>query len=97
MRLCRKPKSIILAQSQEEFDKQADQFLLEAGFPVDDEHRMLYGQFIQHSNENEDSFEPEAMAKRIRKARATMFAFYLIQPSRRPKPSSDENPSTVSE
>lgn len=74
-----------LAQTQEEFDAQADKYLADYGFPVNEEYRALFGSFIQHSDANEDTFNPDLMAKRIRKAKATEFAFYLIKPDRRPK------------
>src|ERR1700687_1093365 len=84
-RLLPRPQ-VKLAQTQEEFDAQADAFLAENGFPLDADHRALFGSFIQHSDDSEDSFDPTLMRKRIRKAIATRLAFYLIKPDQRPKP-----------
>jgi hypothetical protein len=92
MRLLNKKRK--LAQTQEAFDAQADAYLVEYGFPVDDEYRALFGSFIQHSDDKEDTFDPVLMAKRIRKAKATEFAFYLIKPERRPKKEATDVEST---
>lgn len=86
-----------LAQTQETFDAQADEFLANEGFPVNDEYRMLYGTFVQHSGDSSDTLDINLMAQRIRKAKANEFAFYLIQPKRRPKPpTGDDNNGTPS-
>lgn len=83
--LKRRSKRLPLEQTQAGIDKQCDDFLAKYGFPLDDEFRAMFGQLIQHLPDSEDDYDPELMARRIRKAVATRFAFYLIQPQRRPK------------
>jgi hypothetical protein len=84
---------ITLAQTQEEFDKQVDEFLTEYKFPTDEDHRRLVGQIIQGSPDDDDTLDLEVSAKTIRKIRAKMFAFYLIKPGRRPEPETTEEVS----
>lgn len=80
-----------LAQTQDEFDAQADAFLAENGFPVDDTYRKVYGSIIQMSPSWEDTFDPKQVAKMIRNRVAKELAFYLMQPGRREKEESDES------
>jgi len=74
-----------LALSQEEFDGQAEFFLIQYGFPSTDEYRKLFAAFVQVSPDSEDDFDPEYLAKCIRKAKAKEYAFYLMHPERRKK------------
>ena len=79
-------KLVKLAQTQEEFDAQASKYLLKEGFEDTQEYHQLYGAFLQHMDATTDSFDPKAMARMIRKQRANQFAFYLMYPDKRPKP-----------
>lgn len=74
-----------LPTSQEGMDALCDAFLAKNGFEVNDEMRALFGSYVQHSDERDDTFSPKALAKCIRKALANQCAFYLIHPSRRAK------------
>lgn len=80
-----KPKRIKLAQSMPEFEEQALNFLQDNGFPVDPDHLAMYGAFVSHSDQMEDSIDPVELAKAIRKSRANQLAFYLIHPDKKPK------------
>jgi hypothetical protein len=75
-----------LPTTQEAMDALCDSFLEKNGFAVNDEMRALFGSYVQHSDERDDTFSPSALAKCIRKALANQCAFYLIHPSRRAKP-----------
>lgn len=79
-------RRVKLPITQEGMDALADSFLADNGFEVNDEMRALFGSYVQHSDEREDTISPKALAKCIRKALASQCAFYLIHPSRRPKP-----------
>lgn len=81
----KKPKRIKFAQDQASFDAQAREFLETNGFPVDGAHEKLFGAFVQHSDEREDSFDPVSLAKAMRKQKANELAFYLMYPEKRPK------------
>lgn len=74
-----------LAQTQEEFDKQASDFLIEYGFPNNQDYLAMYGSYVQMISPDQDSYNPDLLAKSIRKAVANELAFYLIKPDRRPK------------
>lgn len=80
------PRKLKLAQTQQAFDTQADEFLLANGFKADDSYRALYASMVQHLPEDADEFTPSFVAKRMRKQIASELAFYLIHPERRPKP-----------
>jgi hypothetical protein len=92
-----KPKTITLAQTQEAFDAQVDEFLVSEGFEVNQENRAMFAAAIQHSDSNEDSFNPKAIGKMMRKAVATRLAFYVIHPSKRPQPVAPSEPEATSE
>lgn len=77
-------KTITLAQTQEAFDAQVDAFLVSEGFELTQENRAMFAAAIQHSDSNEDSFDPKAIGKMMRKAVATRLAFYVIHPKHRP-------------
>jgi hypothetical protein len=82
-----------LAITQDAFETQALEFMDEYGFDPNADNLRLYGSFIQHSPESADSFDPDVMARRIRKAHANACAFYLMHPERKaPKAEAkDEN------
>ena len=73
---------IILAQSQAEFNKQAEDFLAASGFPVTEEFKRLYATLVQHLPETNDYFFAEDMARSIRRIRANEFAYHLMRPER---------------
>ena len=73
---------VYLAQSQEEFNKQAVDFLAESGFPVTEEFKRLYATLVQHLPETNDFFLKEDMARAIRRIRANEFAYHLMRPER---------------
>lgn len=83
-------KRVKLAQSMGDFEAQAVDFLQDNGFPITPEFLKLYGTLIQHSSENDDTFSPSELAKKIRKLRANEFAFYLVHPERKPKDDKEE-------
>jgi len=78
-------RKVALATNQEQFDYQTEVFLEQYGFPSDDEHRALYGMFVQNSDSKDDTIDTDLIAKQIRKAKAIRCAFYLIKPDMRPK------------
>jgi hypothetical protein len=78
-----KPKQSKIPTTQEAFDSFADSFLTRNGFPLEDKFRKLFGAYIQHSSESDDTLDEELMARRIRKQLANECAFYLIYPERR--------------
>ena len=77
-------RKIKLAQTDEAFQAQAEKFLIDNGFEVNDNFKALFGSFVQMLSQHEDEFDPEFVAKSIRKAIANEFAFYLIHPNKRP-------------
>ena len=94
--MLRKPKLIPFAQTQEAFDLQVEEFLVEHDFPVTDSFKALVGSLVQHMPDDADSFDPQHLAKRIRKARVNEYAFYNIHPSKRPKAPSDSQADSSS-
>ena len=80
-----KSKKVLLAQTQLALEQQAVDFLLDNNIEVTPDTLALFGAAIQQGDQAEDSFNPEQVAKAIRKARASRFAFYLIHPDRKPK------------
>lgn len=85
-------KKVILAQTQEDFDKQAEEFLASNGFPLDNNYKAMFGQYIQMSPPNEDTYSPKSLAKHIRKAVANELAYYLIKPEKRPVKEASSEP-----
>lgn len=90
-------KLVPLAQSSEAMEAQASSFLETNGFPNTAEYRKLFGAFVQHLPEHQDSFDPRALASMIRKARANEAAFYMMYPERKPKAEGDGPKETASE
>lgn len=88
-------QKIKLPTTQEGMDLLVDSFLSGNNFPVDEEHRALFGMFIQQSDANEDFFEPKLLASQMRKALSIRCAFYLIHPSKRPKKEEASNEAKV--
>lgn len=87
-------KRVTFATSQEEFDQQATDFLLSYGFEDTAEYRKLFGALVQHSGEDDNTFDPNLMARRIRKQKANEYAFYVIYPEKKQtktEASSDES------
>lgn len=78
-------RKLKIAQTQIAFEAQMIEFLQDNGLPTDKETCTLYCSMIQHLNQDEDSFVPASVAKRIRKARANAFAFYTMNPEKKPK------------
>jgi hypothetical protein len=70
---------VFLAQSQDEFNKQAEEFLATSGFPTTAEFKHLYATMVQHLPETNDYYVKEDMARAIRRVRANEFAFHLIR------------------
>lgn len=77
---------VSVGTSQEEFDAQAVTFLETNGFPLTEEYKGLFAMFIQHSADDDDTFDPDRIARCIRKAKAKEYAYYLIHPEKRAKP-----------
>lgn len=84
-----------LANSQEGFEAQVESFLKKYKFPLTDEYRKLFAASIQLSDQSEDSFDGKAIAKAIRKAKVSEYAFYVIHPEKRPKPEEAANDEPV--
>ena len=82
---------IYLAQTQEGFNKQAEEFLISAGFPVTPQFKQLYATLVQHLPETNDWFVADDMARAIRRVRANEFAYYLMRPERL-QPTPEETP-----
>lgn len=95
LQLLKRSNRIPLAQTQEAFEAQATQFLIGQGFPDTIEYRKMFGAFIQHSKETEDTFDPDLLARCIRKAKAAEFAFYLMHPERKEKPNEQAKLTTT--
>lgn len=83
-------RKVKLAQTAEGFEKQAETFLSRNGFPIDGAHKKLFAAFIQHLPEDNDFFNPERLARVMRKAKANELAFYLMHPERRPVQADEE-------
>jgi len=84
-------RKIVLAQTQEEFDKQAEDFLIRNSFPNNDHYKRMYGQFIQMLPESRDWFYEKDLVLALKMSKAKHLAFFLIEPGRRPK--KEEAPS----
>lgn len=74
-----------LATSYEELKAQAEVFLVNNGFPLDDLHIRLFAQHVQAIPQEYDFFEPKRVAMSMRKAKANEAAFYVLYPERLPK------------
>lgn len=81
----RKSKRVSLPQTQAEFDALAVSFLDEQGFPVNESYQAFFAAHVQSLPNDEDTFDPEKMAKAMRRARVNELAFFLIHPHKRPK------------
>lgn len=88
-----RPRHQRLAQSYPALKQQANDFLTSHDFPADAEHRAMFGQFVQHGGDFDDTINTRQLAKGMRKARAKMLAFYLIKPDRAPD-AAQESPTT---
>lgn len=93
----KKPKLIKIDLTSEGFEKQAEDFLVEQGFPVDQDGKKLFAAFIQHLPQDQDSFDPNLLGKMMRKARANELAFYLMHPDKAPKKEQANGKEGISE
>lgn len=71
-----------LAQTAKGIEDQAKAFLKKNGFPVDKDYLKLFGCFIQNADASKDSFDPNSLAKAIRKQIANELVFGLIFPEK---------------
>jgi hypothetical protein len=78
---------IKLAQTQEEFDRQAESALLVEGIEVTHDNLRTYGQYVQMMLKHDcDTLDTEAFALNYRAAKAKFLAFNLIQSTKTPAP-----------
>jgi hypothetical protein len=95
-----KPKRLPLPQTQSDMDQLAVDFLQDNGFEVTPDMLAMFGSFISHSDQMEDTYNPILLRKMIRKQIANGLAFYLVKPERRPEAKKVEEaaaPVTTSE
>lgn len=91
LKLNRRP----LPQTQADMDQLAIDFLQESNLPDTNDMKALFGSFISHADPQQDTFDPELVARMIRKQIANSLVYYLVHPERRPKPA--EETAIVSE
>lgn len=87
--MLKRNKTIKLAQTLSGLHLQAEQFLEEAGFDVTDDNKKLFAAFVQHCPPDQDSIDPDLVARMMRKAKANELAFYIMHPDKAPKEDSD--------
>ena len=95
--MLRKAKQIKIAQTLEEFSSQAESFLVSQGFEVSEDNKKLFAAFIQHTPQDQDSFDPNLLARMMRKAKANELAFYLMHPDKAPKKEQQDESKTTTE
>lgn len=74
-----------LPQTQSEMDQLAVDYLIDNGFEVTPDMLAMFGSFVSHSDQTDDTFDPILLKKMIRKQIANGLAFYLVKPERRPE------------
>lgn len=89
--MLKRNKQIKLAQTLEGLHLQAEQFLEDAGFGVTDNNKKLFAAFIQHYPQDQDTIDPDLVARMMRKAKANELAFYMMHPDKAPKEDKDES------
>jgi hypothetical protein len=95
--MLRKAKQIKIAQTLEGFASQAESFLSSQGFEVSEDNKKLFAAFIQHTPQDQDSFDPDLLARMMRKAKANELAFYLMHPDKAPKKEQQDDAETTTE
>ena len=95
--MLRKAKQIKIAQTLEGLSAQAESFLTSQGFEVSNDNKKLFAAFIQHTPQDQDSFDPDLLARMMRKAKANELAFYIMHPDKAPKKEQQDESETTTE
>ena len=76
-------RRIKLPQTLDGLESAIKKFLVDNKLPVNQAYIGMTASFIQQSADGEDSFDPKALAKRIRRQVANEAAYYIIYPHKR--------------